>query len=241
MEDDLKRPYAAAANVMAVIERCRTRNLPDTIDDEVFRIAGIGPAVFGRVRQTLQFLNLTGGDNTPTDLLRAISKAPAGEYRQLLESAVREAYADDFGGVDPAQDSQLQVFESFRKYEPRSQTARMVMLFLGLCREAGIAVQDAPRERKMQRPSAARGGAVRMAAPKSRTTRATTGAAMAEPGDSAMMSGLLFGVSEDDIAALDPSDFDEVWAALGKVALARANSRKAVRASAAAPSAVDGQ
>jgi hypothetical protein len=35
----------------------------------------------------------------------------------------------------------------------------------------------------------------------------------------------LFGVTESDIAALDDTEFAEVWAALGKVARARARSR----------------
>lgn len=238
MEDDTKRPYAATANVMAIIERCRTRNVPETIDDEVFRIAGIGPAVFGRVRQALQFLSLTRGDSTPTDLLRAMSKAPEQEYRQLLESMVREAFADDFIGIDPVQDSQVQVFESFRKYEPRSQTNRMVMLFLGLCREAGIPVKDAPRERKMTTPPAARARPAN-AAPKSKTVRGASAHASAAAAGGVVQTslppGLLFGVSEDDIGALDPKDFQAVWDALGKVALARATSRKAAREAARQP------
>jgi hypothetical protein len=34
----------------------------------------------------------------------------------------------------------------------------------------------------------------------------------------------LFGITESDIAVLDDSDFNEVWAALGKVARARARA-----------------
>jgi hypothetical protein len=238
LDDDPKRPYAATANVMAIIERCRTRNLPETIDDDVFRIVGIGPAVFGRVRQAMWFLNLTRPDNTPTDNLRAISKAPEQEYRQLLESMVREAYAEDFLAIDPSQDSQLQVFDRFRRYEPRSQTNRMVMLFLGLCREAGIPVKDAPRERKMQTPAAARSKQ-----PKSTVIRPTTAkvgiVGHAPTVTVAPAAGLLFGVTEDDIAALEPGDFKAVWDALGKVALARANSRRQAREAPAADAASD--
>lgn len=227
-DDEAKRPYAAVANVMAVIERCRTRNLPETIDDDLFRIAGIGPAVFGRVKQSLQFLNLIRADGTSTDTLRAISKAPELEYRRLLEGAVRDAYADDFGQLDPEQDSQLQVFDAFRKYEPRSQTNRMVMLFLGLCREAGIPVKDAPRERKMQTAS----GVPRAKVPARRSTsvrgaNAKPDASQGNPNvrrtDNA--PGMLFGFTEDDVAALDEDEFQTVWAALGKVARARARKR----------------
>jgi len=234
VEDDPKRPYAATANVMAIIERTRTRNLPDAIDDDLFRIAGIGPAVFGRVRQALQFLNLVRQDNTPTDLLRALSKAPEQEYRQLLESAIRDAYAADFEDIDPAQDSQLQIFERFRRYEPRSQTNRMVMLFLGMCREAGISVKDAPRERKMQAAVRPKAGPKPVAVRGASANATTTG----QPGHvtqtRAMPAGILFGVSEDDIAVLGNEDFAEVWTALGKVARARSLA-KAARESAPKP------
>jgi hypothetical protein len=37
---------------------------------------------------------------------------------------------------------------------------------------------------------------------------------------------LLFGVTEDDIAVLSDDEFDEVWAALGKVARARSRVKK---------------
>ena len=41
----------------------------------------------------------------------------------------------------------------------------------------------------------------------------------------AAATGLLFGVTEDDVAALDESEFSEVWMALGKVARARAKAK----------------
>lgn len=42
-------------------------------------------------------------------------------------------------------------------------------------------------------------------------------------------SGVLFGVTEDDVAALDEAEFNEVWTALGKVARARARAKKQLR------------
>ena len=46
------------------------------------------------------------------------------------------------------------------------------------------------------------------------------------PSETGLPGGLLFGVTEDDIAALPPDEFQEVWTALGKVALARAKSNR---------------
>lgn len=213
-----KRPYAATANVLAVIERARTRNLPDHVDDDFLRIAGVGEAVHGRVYQALQFLDLVHPDRTPTDRLRAIAAAPEAEYRELLAEGIREAYGADFRSIDPASDDQHRIIDAFRRYEPRSQTTRMVMLFLGLCRAAGIPVLDAPRERSMQRQQK------RTIQPKARPQGAKR-RSEASGGRVPLPEGILFGVTEEDVAALTEEDFREVWTALGKVARARALSQ----------------
>jgi hypothetical protein len=218
-----RRPYAAAANLVSVLTRARSRNLPDVINNDFLRIAQVPEVVFGRVNEALGFLKFVNADGTPTDVLRAISAASDAEYRSLLEGAIREAYADDFMNIDPTQDDQSTIVDAFRRYEPRSQTERMVMLFLGLCREAGIAVKDGPRERKPQTSkrsgTKAAKGTGRTSVSASRGARVETTAAP-QPAPS-MTTGLLFGVTEADIAALGDDDFKTVWDALGKVARAR--------------------
>jgi len=217
-----RRPYAAPSNVVAVLQRVRSRNLPETVDDDFLRLAEVPDAAFGRVKEALRFLGFIHEDGRPTDLLAALAKSPDEDYRQLLESAVRESYAPDLARIDPAADTQAKIVDAFRLYEPRSQTGRMVMFLLGLCREAGIPVLDAPRERKMQgalrQPITRRHQTIRLgqAGERDEASHFTRGG---------VRSPLLFGVSEDDIAALDESEFNEVWSALGKVARARARTR----------------
>ena len=121
----LRRPYAAAANVVAVLARARSRNLPDAINNDFLRIAGIPPAVFGRVMEALRFLALVDANEAPSELLRAIASAPEEQYRDLLRGALRQSYRDDFNAIDPGEDSQTQIIDAFRRYEPRSQTQRM--------------------------------------------------------------------------------------------------------------------
>lgn len=150
LQDDERRPYAATANVAAVLQRVRRRNLPETIDDEFYRVVDVPDVVFGRVRQALRFLDMVGEDDRPTDRLRSLARSSDEEFQDHLAAAVREAYRNDFERIDPAQDTQAQIVSAFRRYQPRSQTSRMVMLFLGLCRTAGIPVLDAPRERSMR-------------------------------------------------------------------------------------------
>ena len=97
---------------------------------------------WGRVIQALRFLNLIAEDGVPTETLKAIAGAPENEAKSLLETTVRAAYATDLHAIDPGQDAQSQISDWFQRYQPRSQTSRMVMLFLSLCREAGIPVKD---------------------------------------------------------------------------------------------------
>jgi hypothetical protein len=228
------RPYAATANILAVIERARTRNLPESVGPDFLALTGIPEIVYGRVRQALEFLQLVHEDGRPTDKLQSLAKAPDSEYQQLLAGCIREAYREDFARIDPAQDPQSKIIEAFRRYQPRSQTSRMVMLFLGLCRAGGIPLLDAPRERKMQ--------------PKPTGTRARRTAVASSPGEPMRASGVggnfldnflsrggggsappstLFAITEADIADLEEPEFVTLWEALGKVARARARRKAA--------------
>lgn len=211
-----RRPYAAPSNVVTVLTRCRTRNLPTKIDDDLFRVAQIPDAVFGRVRFALRFLDFIDAEDRPTQKLAALAAAPEPEYRELLAATLRDAYAGDFAKVNPAEDTQAQIVAAFQPYEPRSQTSRMVMLFLGLCREAGIPVLEAPRERQMK-PRASR------STPPKPRARAYGGGSTggAQPADTGPSGEMLFGVSTEDIGHLTEEEFAKVWDALGVVARAR--------------------
>src|SRR5690348_9652204 len=103
-----KRPYAATANVIAVLQRCRTRNLPDRIDNDFIRLAGVPEVVLSRAGNTLAFLGLIDSDDQPTDTLRALAAAPEEQYREILAGALRSAYETDFARIDPARDTQKQ-------------------------------------------------------------------------------------------------------------------------------------
>ena len=156
---------------------------------------------------------------------RALAAAPEEQYREFLAGAIRSAYETDFARIDPAQDSQKQIIDAFRPYQPRSQTQRMVMLFLALCREAGISVKEAPRERAMgsaaQSRSANRSDTARQ--PKRRDQRARVGGDGGAP--LTPTPNLLFTVTDEDVGVLTDDEFASVWAALGKVARARALAR----------------
>ena len=144
------RPYASPSNVVALINRFRTRNLPEIVDSDFVRSCGFSDAVISRIILALRFLQLIDEYGTPTDTLRALARSPEEEFRSLLEQVIRNAYHVELLVVDPVQDTQLQILDAFRRYEPASQHKRMVMLFLQLCREAGMEVYDSPRQRQLQ-------------------------------------------------------------------------------------------
>ncbi|HET7056195.1 MAG TPA: DUF5343 domain-containing protein [Thermomicrobiales bacterium] len=228
--EDERRPYAPAANVLGLLDRIRRRNLPETIDPDFMRIANIPEGSMGRVAATLRFLDLVDEAGRPTDQLRAMARADDDEYRALLGAVVREAYAADFARVDPAEDTTARIMSAFQRYEPRSQTARMVMLFLGLARAVGIEVLEAPRERQMRDRPTARATPVRTRRDRPQPTTAAPAVDPIRGAIPPLTGSLLFGVTIDDIGNLESqADFETVWSALGLIARARATSLKAAR------------
>lgn len=228
--EEQTRPYAAPANLISVLQRVRTRNLPERIDDDLLKLAGVPDGAIYRVANALRFLGLVDENDAPTDTLRALAGSPDEQYRELLAGVVRTAYQADFERVNPSEDTASQIVNAFRPYTPRSQTNRMVILFLGLCREAGIPVSEAPRERGMASPNARRSRSV----PQRQAPRKVSKESQQQVQSPAVeTNGLLFGVTLEDAAAMDQGDFDEVWAVLGKVVRARAQRKaQAVRAEA---------
>jgi hypothetical protein len=179
--DRLNRPYPPSSNVIAVLQRIRDRNLPEVIDTEYFRDAGITESLVSRVVFAFKFLGLVEGDK-PTDALVKISRSTDEEYRQILDGLIRSAYREVFEVLDPAMDPPDKFVNFFRRYTPASQRDRMVSFFLAICREAGIETIDAPRQRSILDPNAARQQKTRSAKPAKRAKAALQGeAAGAEP------------------------------------------------------------
>jgi hypothetical protein len=228
-ERELRRPYAAPSNVISVLQRARTRNLPDTIDRDFLILSQVPEVVVGRVMEALRFLGLVGDENRPTDDLHALAAASDEEYQTILANAIRRAYQADFDRVDPSKDAQPAILGAFRRYQPRSQTNRMVMLFLGLTREAGIPVLDAPRERSMR----TRGPRQTRASEHQpeRQQRSAVGREARHLGSDNRKEavdgpGFHFGLNDEALDLLDDKEFEEVWSALGKVQRALARARR---------------
>jgi len=163
-------PYAPAATVIELIERFRNHGLTVPFTVEVLLKAGIPDSLASRTLQALRLLDLVDAEGMPTDELVGLAKSTSEEYPKKLQEVLRAAYAEVFSFVDPAVDSIERVEDAFRGYSPRGQRARMVSLFLGLCKHAEI-VENQPAK-----PSArsASGSAPRIAAQTVRTPKLRT-------------------------------------------------------------------
>ena len=146
-DPEANRPYGPPSSVIAVLERLRNRNLPERIDADYLRDAGISDGLVGRTMFGLRFLGLVSGD-MPSEALRSISTSTDEEYRSILQELLRAAYAEVFEVLDPAEDAQDQFLNFFRRYTPASQRSRMVTYFLGICRASGIQTVEAPQPRR---------------------------------------------------------------------------------------------
>lgn len=221
------RPYGTTVSVISFCERARTRNLPEQIEDDFFRLAGIDGQAIRRTRHTLVFLGLLEDTNTPSSALRLLVEAPDGEWRNHLRQAVEAAYSEDLQHIDPANDDQTQVRSWFQRYQPRSQTNPMTTLFLGLCRESGMEVREPPRKRspRQKRPDAPRATSGDTKPGRARRAEAATGFPQEPPSLPPSMPPAgsdLFDITPDVIAELSEQDFGEVWKALGVIARKRA-------------------
>jgi hypothetical protein len=147
-------PYAAPANVMAILQRFREFDLPE---DEPFtpkflEDLGIPHGNVHRTLRAFEFLQLLDGAGEPTDKWRRLRVMTDDEFPTALGLIVKEAYAEVFKRVDPSKDGSVMISNAFRKYSPARQRERMVTLFLSLCRESGIPTVDTPRKRETKAP-----------------------------------------------------------------------------------------
>lgn len=140
------RPYPPVSNVIDVLARLRSRNLPERVDNEYLRVAGVPKGTIGRTMFGLKFLGLVE-DDQPSQALREIANATDEEYHEILAGLIKEHYREVFDFVDPAEDTQDRILNVFMRYSPASQRERMTIFFLGMCREAGMPVKDSPRQR----------------------------------------------------------------------------------------------
>ena len=213
-------PYAPVKNVLDVVHRLRDRGVPIPLTADSLTTIGVPDGNAPRTLQALKFLGLVDGKGQLTESAERLRRANTDEYPTLFAEVIRSAYVPVFQLVDPALDDEIKVADAFRQYDPAGQREKMVTLFMGLCEEAVIV---APSDKRAPRPTTRR---ERTPAPK--RTPLVRRETPPNPNENrqALPPSLLFGVSEDDIGALDDDEFSTVWDALGVVARARARAKQ---------------
>jgi hypothetical protein len=151
---DKSAPYAPITAITGLIERYRTRGLPTPVDGGVLERAGVSGSLVPRTLQALQTLDLINEQGLPTDTFEAIRLAPESEYQKRLEGWLKGAYAEVFSFIDPTKDDETAIRDAFRGYQPVGQQSRMIALFQGLCKAAGLMPEKTARSTQ-PRPAAA--------------------------------------------------------------------------------------
>lgn len=144
MESERTGPYAPYVNVLTVIRHARERDLKEPVTSQLITTIGIPEGNTTRTMQALRFLKLLDEEGYLTDNFKTISNAPSDEYPDLLAQILKDAYGVVFMALDPAKATDQQYVNAFRLYQPKAQRARMIALFKGLCREAGLIPGGSP-------------------------------------------------------------------------------------------------
>lgn len=136
-------PYTPAAALIAGLRHWRVAPAAQ-VDEDFLLDAGVGRTVAPRTMQSLRLLDMVDEDGRPLEALSLLRHADDAEYRHRLAEWLRTAYGWVFDAVgDPRASSDQQLMEAFRANRPAGQRSRMVALFVGLCKEAGL-IDGAP-------------------------------------------------------------------------------------------------
>jgi Family of unknown function (DUF5343) len=148
-------PYAPAAPVLSLIHRLREGRLPDPLTVQILPSVGIAEGNADRVHKAIQHLGLIDEDGVQTAAAASLARVATSEYEETLRNLVTNAYSAVFSIVDPRVDTEIQIQDAFRPYQPAAQRARMVSLFSALCRESGI-IEGGPVDARVRRVRAPR-------------------------------------------------------------------------------------
>lgn len=182
-----KAPYAPTQTVATVIDRVR-KGLTGPITPDTLMRASVPDSLVPRTLQSLQMLNLIDADGKPTATLQGLQRAGEADLPNKMREWLNEAYADVLRFADPATATENTIRDAFRSYDPVGQQPRMVSLFVGLYKMAGVRAQGRAAPTK-------NGGAAvrpRTTLPKSRIIKPTRDTGAGIPGGMPpALSGLL--------------------------------------------------
>lgn len=151
MNEEKLAPYAPLSNVIGLIRRRRDKGMPEVLNTQELMRMGIPEGNIPRTLQALRFLNLVDEEGRQTKAFNRIARASTSEYPEILGEIIKEAYSGVFTIIDPAEATDTEFVDAFRFYQPQAQRNRMILLFRGLCQEAGLIEGGPPETRKRGR------------------------------------------------------------------------------------------
>ena len=141
-------PYASVNSVLKVIQQYRDQGLSEPLTQTGLEQIGLPPSMASFTLRSLVFLGLMDeGGNITADFTR-IRRASTDEYPSVLGEILRKAYLQVFAVSNPAVHDATKIVDAFRPFEPAKQRNKMVVLFMGLCEEAGIVPVGTAKRRK---------------------------------------------------------------------------------------------
>jgi len=203
-------PYAPASAVSGFFDHIRYVRTPGKVDSSLLQDYGISESQAFPLLSTLKFLGVIESDGTPTPAFRALQTG-GDEFQAALGEIVRRAYSDLFGRLDVPRDSKDKIKNFFaRNYSPATAD-RATVLFLDLCGEAGIATAagDQPRQASSV-PAKAKGV---------RGYRPPPPPPLPPPDSGRVVLDVR--LTEDDLSVMEAADIEAVFAAAGKIEMAR--------------------
>jgi len=131
-------PYAPIKNVLSVISHRREHGLPAYVTKMVLQNIGVPEGNSARTLSALRFFGLVGIEGDQTEAFHQLGRANEEKFPAALAQILRNSYRPVFLVLDPSSATDVKIHDAFRQYGPDGQRHRMVRLFLGLCRAAGI-------------------------------------------------------------------------------------------------------
>jgi len=217
-------PYAPASAMSALFDHIRYVKTPDRVDSSLLQDYGISKSQAFPVLSTLKFLDVIAADGTPTPAFRSLQTG-GEEFQTALREVVERAYSDIFSRLDVSRDTRDKIMNFFaRNYSPAT-AERATALFLDLCGEAGIPTASTT-QLKPASPQPVR-VRERQRLPGGRYIAAKNAPPPTPPSPEADRVVLELRLTEDDLSLMRPEDIESVFAAAGKIEMARRMARAA--------------
>lgn len=142
-----KAPYVSAAALSSFLDHIRYVSTPKKVDAGLLQDYGISKGNTFSLLSALKFLGLTDNAGIPTPAFASV-QTMGEEFRSNLQEIVQKAYADLFSRLDVSRDSRDHIWNYFSRNYSTSQADKATILFLDLCKEAGIPVAEEKRARE---------------------------------------------------------------------------------------------